>query len=76
MVLRELILRGSARRRRELPRRALEFPLVLIVVSVLLLAGCSAERRATEGVIESHTEGTFYTLPSPLTEPPVTIRSR
>ena len=68
MVLRELILRGSARRRRELPRRALEFTLVLIVVSVLLLAGCSAERRATEGVIESHTEGTFYTLPSPLTD--------
>ena len=39
---------------------------LLIPVVVLAASACTVDRRVAEDLIESHTEGTFYTLPSPL----------
>jgi pimeloyl-ACP methyl ester carboxylesterase len=37
-----------------------------VLVFVAFVAACGTERRAVEGVAEHETEGTFYTVPSPL----------
>jgi len=42
--------------------------LLLTVVALVVLGACSGARRPVEDVVESHTEGTFYTLPAPLPE--------
>ena len=41
---------------------------MLTVVALVVLGACSGARRPVEDVVESHTEGTFYTLPAPLPE--------
>jgi len=44
-------------------------PLLLSVIALLVViasAACSTERRAAEGELESRTEGSFYTVPTPV----------
>ena len=46
--------------------RKATFPVLVVVLIVALLAGCSTSRRVTESVVEHATEAPFYKVPDPL----------
>jgi pimeloyl-ACP methyl ester carboxylesterase len=57
---------GSDRRRRRIPRGRPALAAMAVFSMVALVVACTGPARLAEDVAQSHTEGTFYSLPQPM----------